>query len=260
MTDLLTTSRGIAWRADGAATAPALLLLGSLGTTLDVWRPQVEPFAERYRVLRVDTRGHGGSIAPAGEYTLDELGADALSVLDAAGVERAAVCGVSIGGLTAMWLAAHAPERVRSLVPISTALKIGVRETWEERIRQVRAGGTAAVADGAMGRWFTERFRREHPDLVAWCRAMVAGCPPDGYAGCCAVLRDADLHAVAPRILAPTLVIAGRQDPVTPPADAHDIADHIAGARLMTLDASHICTVERADELTAAVLAFLGSR
>jgi pimeloyl-ACP methyl ester carboxylesterase len=162
--------------------------------------------------------------------------------------------------MTAMWLAAHAPERVRALFPVSTALKIGVASTWEERIRQVAAGGTESVADSSMGRWLTDGFRRAHPDVVAWCRAMLTGCPTVGYLGCCAVLRDADLHAVAPRIVAPTLVIVGRADPVTPVADAHEIADHIAGSRLVTLDASHICAVERPDEFSAAVLAFLGSR
>jgi 3-oxoadipate enol-lactonase len=260
MTDVQTTSRGIAWRSDGPATAPAILLLGSLGTTSEIWRPQIAPLAAGCRVIRLDTRGHGRSAAPPGEYSLDELGADALGVLDAAGVERAAVCGVSLGGLTAMWLAAHAPERIRALVAVSTALKIGVRATWDERIRQVTAAGAGSIADSAMGRWFTAGFRRAHPDVVSWCREMLAGCPTDGYIGCCAILKEADLHAVAPRIVAPTLVIAGREDPVTPVADAHEIADHIAGARLRTLDASHICAVERPDEFTSAVLAFLESR
>ena len=216
--------------------------------------------AERHRVIRLDTRGHGKSAAPPGDYTLDNLGADALSVLDAAGVERAAVCGVSLGGVTAMWMAAHAPERVSALVPVSTALKVGVRTTWEERIRQVRAAGTDSVADASMARWFTEPFRRANPDVVAWSRAMLAGCSTDGYVGCCAVLRDADLHAVAPQIVAPTLVIVGREDPVTPLADAHEIADHVAGARLRTLEASHICAVERPAEFTAAVVGFLQAR
>ena len=260
MTHPQATHRGIAWRAEGPTAAPAILLLGSLGTTSDIWRPQLPALAERYRVIRPDTRGHGQSVAPGGEYVLDDLGADALSVLDAAGVERAAVCGMSLGGMTAIWLAAHAPERVRALVPVSTALKIGARGMWEERIRQVRAAGTGSIEETVMRRWFTEGFRLEHPDVVDWARAMLAGCPSDGYTGCCAALRDADLHAVAPRIVAPTLVIAGRHDPVTPPPDAHEIADHIAGARLMTLDAAHICNVERAAELTASLLAFLGPR
>jgi 3-oxoadipate enol-lactonase len=263
MTDLQarqTTPRGIAWRADGPTTAPALLLLGSLGTTFDIWRPQIRAFSERHRVIRMDTRGHGESDTSAGNLTLDDLGADALSVLDAAGVERTAVCGVSLGGMTAMWLAAHAPERVRALVAVSTALQIGGRATWEERIRLVTSGGTESIADGSMGRWLTAPFRETHPDIVAWCRAMLAGCSTDGYIGCCAVLRDSDLHGVAQRIVAPTLVIVGREDSVTPPADAQETANHTTGARLLTLDASHICAVERPDEFNEAVLGFLGAR
>jgi 3-oxoadipate enol-lactonase len=254
---LRVTTRGIAWRSDGPSDAPAILLLGSLGTTSDIWRPQVQPFTGRHRVIRLDTRGHGQSATPAGACTLDDLGADALGVLDAAGVERAAVCGVSLGGMTAIWLAAHAPERIGALVAVSTGLKIGVRATWEERIAQVRAGGTESVADGSMGRWFTPRFRGSDPDTVAWCRAMLSGCPADGYVSCCGILMEADLHAVAPRITAPTLVIVGLEDPVTPPASAKEIADHIAGARLLTMDASHICAVERPEEFYAAVLEFV---
>jgi 3-oxoadipate enol-lactonase len=259
-TDVQRTARGIAWRADGVATGPVLLLLNSLGTTADIWQPQLAPFGDRFRVVRLDTRGHGRSASPPGDYTLDQLGADALGVLDAAGVDRAHVCGVSVGGMTAMWLAAHAPERVRALVPVSTALRIGVPATWEDRIRQVQAGGPASLAEAAMGRWFTERYRREHPDVVDWCREMLASCDPAGYSRACAILRDADLHDVAGRITAPTLVIVGQADPVTPPADAEEIHRHIHGSRLLTLDASHICAVERAEVFNAAVLGFLGEQ
>ena len=260
MIDVQPTARGIAWRADGPSTAPALLFLNSLGTTCDIWQPQLARFGERFRVVRLDTRGHGQSASPEGDYTLDQAGADALGVLDAAGVDRAHVCGVSLGGMTAMWLAAHAPERVRTIVAVSTALRIGVPATWEDRIRQVEAGGPASLADAAMARWFTERFRHAHPDVVAWCRQMLAGCDPLGYARACAILRDADLHDVATRITAPTLVIVGNEDPVTPPADAAEIRRHIHGARLLTLEASHICAVERADAFNAAVLGFLGEQ
>src|SRR4029079_4995754 len=113
--------------------------------------------------------------------------------------------------------------------------------------------------DGAMGRWFTAPYRDARGEVIAWCRAMLAGCPTDGYVGCCAVLRDSDVHPVAGRIVSPTQVIVGREDPVTPPADAQDIADHIAGARVLTLDASHICAVERADAFNRAVLDFVES-
>jgi 3-oxoadipate enol-lactonase len=251
------TPRGIAWRVDGPADAPALLLLGSLGTTSEIWRPQIQPLTSDRRVIRLDTRGHGQSDASAGHFTLDDLGADALSVLEAAGAEQAAVCGVSLGGMTAMWLAAHAPERISTLIAVSTGLKIGVRATWEERVQQVRAGGTEAVADASMGRWFTQRFRDAHPDVVMWCRAMLSGCPTDGYVSCCGILMDADLHAAAPHITSPTLVLVGREDPVTPPASAREIADHITGARLLTLDASHICAVELPEEFNRAVSGFL---
>ena len=128
---------------------------------------------------------------------------------------------------------------------------------WEERIRQVRAGGTESIADASMGRWFTEGFRRAHPDVLAWCRAMLTGCPTDGYIGCCEALMNADLHAAAQRIVAPTIVIVGREDPVTPPANAQEIVEHIAGARLLTLDASHICGVEQPRAFNDAVLQFL---
>jgi 3-oxoadipate enol-lactonase len=205
----------------------------------------------------LDTRGHGQSVASSAALTLDDLGADALGVLDAAGVEEVAVCGVSLGGMTAMWLASHAPARVRALVAVSTGLKIGVRATWEERVEQVRAGGTESVADASMGRWFTGPFRDAHPDVIRWCRAMLSGCPTDGYVGCCGILMSADLHAAARRITAPTLVIVGREDPVTPPANAQRIAEHIRNARLLTLEASHICAVERPEEFNSAVLGFL---
>jgi 3-oxoadipate enol-lactonase len=255
--DVQKTARGIAWRADGPADAPPLVLLNSLGTTFEIWRAQVPVFAARFRVIRVDTRGHGYSDVPPGDYTLDDVGMDALSVLDAAGIERAHVCGVSLGGMTAMWLAAHAPERVRTLLPVSTALKIGVRATWDERIAQVGSGGTDSIAPSSMGRWFTEPFRAANPDIVAWCRAMLSSISADGYVRCCAILRDGDLHDVAARISAPTLVIVGTADPVTPPANADEIHQTIKGSRLTVLDASHICAVERPEEFNRAVLGFI---
>ena len=154
---LQTTSRGIAWRADGPVDAPALLLLGSLGTTSDIWRPQIQPLSERYRVVRLDTRGHGRSEATAGTVALDDLGADAVSVLDAAGVERVAVCGVSLGGMTAMWLAAHVPDRVRSLRR---------RQHRIEDRRSMRCGKSASVrfAPAAPNRSPTRRWDAGSPN------------------------------------------------------------------------------------------------
>jgi 3-oxoadipate enol-lactonase len=260
MTDVRKTRRGTAWHADGPDTAPALLFLNSLGTTMDIWRAQVPVLAGEFRVIRVDTRGHGRSSSPAGEYTIDDLGGDVLRVLDEAGVAQAHVCGVSLGGMTAMWLAAHAPERVLTLVPVSTGLKIGASETWEQRRRDVLSGGLEPLADGSMGRWLTDGFRRDHPQVVDWCRAMLTSCNPQGYARCCSVLRDADLHDTASRISAPTLVVAGESDPVTPPSNAHEIAAAVPGARVFTMKASHVCALERPDEFTSAVRSFIAAQ
>jgi 3-oxoadipate enol-lactonase len=260
MTDVRKTRRGTAWQIEGPDTAPALLFLNSLGTTMDIWRAQVPVLAGEFRVIRLDTRGHGRSSSPAGEYTIDDLGNDALRVLDEAGVPQAHVCGVSLGGMTAMWLAAHAPERVLTLIPVSTGLKIGASETWEERRRDVLSHGLEPLADGSMGRWLTDGFRRDHPQVVAWCRAMLTSCNPEGYARCCAVLRDADLHDAAPRIAAPALVVAGESDPVTPPSNAHEIAAAIPDARVLTMKASHVCALERPDDFTSAVRGFIASQ
>ena len=135
----------------------------SLGTTNDLWQPQVEALGSLFRIIRYDTRGHGASDVPAGSYAIDALGLDAIAILDAAGVERAHVCGLSLGGLTAMWLGVHAPHRIRSLVLSSTAARIGSASMWDERIAQVGTVGVGSLADAAMGRWFTAGYRASHP-------------------------------------------------------------------------------------------------
>lgn len=250
----------LAYRMDGPAAGPALLLSNSLGSTVDMWADQVGPLASRFRVIRYDTRGHGESDAPRGDYSIDQLGRDALAVLDAAGVERAHVCGLSLGGVTGMWLGVYAAGRVQSLVLASTAARIGTVAMWNERIRQVRTGGTESIADAVMARWFTEGFRKTRPDTVSTYRAILASCFPDGYAGCCAALRDADLREDILQITAPTLVIAGESDPATPPTDGEAIRSRINGARLVTLDASHLANVEQPEAFNENVLTFIAQR
>jgi 3-oxoadipate enol-lactonase len=247
----------LAYRVEGAPDRPALLLSNSLGTTADMWAPQMPALLSRFRVIRYDTRGHGSSDAPAGEYTIDELGRDALSVLDAAGAARAHVCGLSLGGVTAMWLGVHAPDRIASLVLASTAARIGTVDMWNERIRQVLERGTGSIADAVMARWFTETFRRQHPSIVSSFRTMLASTPTAGYAGCCAALRAADLRESITRITAPTLVIAGASDPATPPADGRDIHARIGGSGIRILDASHLANVEQPDQFSEAVADFI---
>jgi 3-oxoadipate enol-lactonase len=247
-------------RVDGPAAGEALLLSNALGTTLDLWEGQVASFAQRHRVIRYDSRGHGRSAAPAGEYTIEQLGRDALAVLDAAGVERAHVCGLSLGGITAMWLALHARHRVTTLVLACTGARIGTEALWEERIRQVRTTGLEGIADGTMARWFTPRFRVAHPDVVATFRRTLASGSPQGYLGCCAALRDADLLGAISRIGAPTLAIAGTSDEATPPANAEMICASIHGARMVTLDAAHLANVEQAQDFNEQVLAVINQR
>jgi 3-oxoadipate enol-lactonase len=245
------------YRVDGDSQAPALLFSNSLGTTHAMWQPQLDALSSLFRVIRYDTRAHGASDAPAGGYTIDELGLDALAVLDAAGARTAHICGLSLGGLTAMWLGVHAPDRIASLILASTAARIGNAQLWQERIELVRASGVASLADAAMGRWFTERFRTGHPDVVAGYHAMLGSCPAEGYASCCAAIRDADLRNAIATIAAPTLVIAGTHDPVTPPAEAEAILTRIQGARVSLLDAAHLSNVEQADAFNGSVIAFI---
>ena len=261
MDQFATTPAGtLRYRVDGPADATALLMSNSLGTTLDLWDAQVEEWSRTYRVIRYDTRGHGKSSVPPGDYTIDELGRDAIAVLDAAGATTAHVCGISLGGLTAMWLGVNAPDRVNALIVANTAAKVGTAERWTERVAKLRSEGMGAMADLARTNWFTEGFRREHPDVVQRYHTMVASCPPDGYAGCCAALRDADLREDIKRIRARTLVIGGDQDPSTPLSGSEEIQRSIAGAQLVVFPCAHLSNVEKAKEFSHEGAAFLGAR
>lgn len=241
----------------GPESAPPLVLSNSLGTDRGLWAGQIDAFSRRHRVLAYDTRGHGASDAPSGDYSLDRLGRDVVSLMDGAGIAQADVAGVSIGGITALWLGIHAPGRVRRLVLANTAARIGSVPFWSERMRLADAEGIAALADVTMERWFTPAFRRAQPGTVARMRATLLAVPVAGYLGCCSALRDADLQGAASRVAAPTLVVTGAQDVATPPAAGVWLADTIAGARVVEFDAAHLANVECAAAFTDAVLAFL---
>jgi 3-oxoadipate enol-lactonase len=245
---------------EGDPRSPALLLSNSLGSTHELWAPQVEGLGAVFRLIRYDTRGHGSSSVPDGPYSIEMLGLDALAVLDAAGVSCAHVCGLSLGGLTAMWLGVHASTRVETLVLANTAARIRDAQFWEERIDAVRASGLEPLVDASMARWFTNGFRAARPDVVTWYRRMLASSPPAGYMACCGVLRDADLRGAIGEITAPTLVIAGMHDPVTPPADADAIRTRIRDARVTVLDAAHLSNVEQADAFNSRVLDFISEK
>lgn len=247
----------ISYHVDGNPKAPVLLFSNSLGTTQELWRPQVERLSTSFRVIRYDTRGHGSSDAPPGEYTIGQLGSDAVAVLDATAVSRAHMCGLSLGGLTAMWLGIHIAERIESLTLASTGARIGRTAIWQERIEQVQAAGLAPIAEGAKSRWFTERFRAAHPDAVEHHVRMLVDGSAGGYIGCCAVLRDTDLRDEIGAIAAPTLVIGAVDDPVTPVANAELLHSRIPNAQLALLPGSHIANVEQAEAFTERLLRFL---
>ncbi|BCB87655.1 3-oxoadipate enol-lactonase [Phytohabitans suffuscus] len=243
---------------DGPADAPVLVLANSLGTTVDMWEPQLPALVERYRVVRFDTRGHGRSAAPPGPYTIGDLGGDVLALLDDLGVARAHYCGLSLGGMVGMWLAAHAPERVDRLVLCCTSARPAAPESWAHRAATVRAEGTGAIADLVVSRWLTPGYASRQPDLVVRLRAMLAGTHAEGYASCCGVIETLDLTAALPRITAPTLVVHGADDPAILPSHGADIAAAVPGARLtLVRDAAHLANVEQTDVVTALIVEHL---
>ncbi|GAA4252373.1 MAG TPA: 3-oxoadipate enol-lactonase [Dactylosporangium sp.] len=242
-------------RTTGPLGAPFVLLGGVLGSNLDMWRPQLPRFGDRLRVVRFDHRGHGGSPVPAGPYEIEDLGRDVLALLDRLGIERASYCGLSLGGMVGMWLAAHAPERIERLVLICTAAHLPPAEGWLDRARQVRAGGMAPVADAVLGRWFTPRYRAALPARVAPYRAMIAACPAEGYAAGCEAIAAMDQRDDLARIAAPTLVISGADDPATPPEHGERIRDGIRDSRLVVVpNAAHLANVEQPDVVAQLIL------
>jgi 3-oxoadipate enol-lactonase len=231
---------------------------GSLGTDLTMWKPQADPLSERFRVLRYDLRGHGASPVPPGPYSMADLGSDLLALLDRLQIERAFLCGLSIGGMINMWAAAHAPERVQRLVLCCTSAQLGPPETWHERAATVREHGVGAIADTVLERWFTPRFRETEPAIVERMRATLSATPRQGYAGCCEAIAAMDLRGDLASITAPTLVIAADEDPSTPPEHGRLIAEGIPSARFeLVSNARHIVSIERADLVTALILRFL---
>lgn len=249
----------IAYRWHGRPGAPVLVLSPSLGTAMALFEAQLEAFGERFSVLCYDPRGHGASDVPTGAYSLDRLGRDVIELLDGLGVEKAHFLGVSLGGMTGQWLGYRAPERIASLILANTSAYMGPPSGWAARIDTVLEQGMTAMVDAVLERWFTPAFRAAGNPEVARIARLLEATAPAGYAGCCAAIRDMDLRPTALQIAAPTLVIAGLQDPATPPEHARYLAGAIPGAQLAELDAAHLSNVECADTFDREVLAFLGA-
>jgi 3-oxoadipate enol-lactonase len=243
---------------EGPEDAPAVVFTGSLGTDITMWQPQSDRLREHFRTLRYEIRGHGRSEVRPGPYSMDDLGSDLVGLLDRLGIERAFVCGLSIGGMISMWVAAHAPERVERLVLCCTSARLGPPEAWHDRAATVRASGVEAVADAVLARWFTPGFREARPEVIERMREQLVATPREGYAGCSEAIATMDLTGDLGSIAAPTLVLAGGEDPATPPEHGRRIAELIPGARFEIVSpAAHLATVERPDLTTAMILRFL---
>lgn len=229
---------------EGPDDAPVILFSNSLGTTSEMWQPQREALIGAYRILRYDVPGHGRSAPDGQTRSLEQLGMAVLTLLDQLGIDRVHFCGISMGGLTGLWLARFHPQRLMTLTVANSAAKIGESAAWQQRAAQVRQYGMAAITEGAAGRWFTPAFRECAPATVQTLVAQLASCDSESYADCCEALAAADLRHELAAISLPVLVIAGRDDTVTTVADAEAMVADIHGAQLAVLPASHLSSVE----------------
>ncbi|MFV5426160.1 3-oxoadipate enol-lactonase [Acinetobacter towneri] len=241
----------------GDATKPALIFSNSLGTNFKMWQAQIDFFQQDFFVICYDTRGHGASSAPQGPYSIDQLGQDVVNLLDHLNVEKAAFCGVSMGGLTGQWLAIHRPERFNQVVVCNTAAKIGQEQAWNDRAALVREQGLQPIASTAASRWFTEPFIQSNATVVNNLQNDLAAGSAEGYASCCEALAKADVREQLKDITVPVLVVAGQQDPVTTVVDGQFMVERIANSQLFEINASHISNVELPNEFNQAVKQFI---
>ncbi|MGG5870770.1 3-oxoadipate enol-lactonase [Pseudomonas peli] len=245
---------------EGPADAPVLVLSNSLGTDLQMWDAQVADFAEHFRVLRYDTRGHGQSLVTDGLYSIEQNGRDVLALLDALDIAKVHFCGLSMGGLIGQWLAINAPERIQRLVLCNTAAKIGSPEVWNPRIETVLRDGQPAMLalrDASIARWFTPEFAAAEPAKVEPVVGMLAATSPQGYAANCAAVRDANFRDEVASIKAATLIVCGTADVVTTPEHGRFMQERIRGAELVEFHAAHLSNVEAGEQFTRRVLDFL---
>ncbi|WP_030154661.1 alpha/beta fold hydrolase [Glycomyces sp. NRRL B-16210] len=242
----------------GREGAETIVFSHSLGASEDMWRPQVEALADRFRLVRYDTRGHGRTRSGGGAFDIRDLADDIADLLDHLEVERAHLVGISLGGATVLDFAARHRERTDRIAVIGTAVKPGSPAYWAERVKLVRTRGMAAVAETATRRWFTDRFHSEHPDIVKRFRRDIAACDPLGYTACCRALAETDLRDELGDIEAPALVLYGDQDTVATEADARVLEAGIRDCRIAAVEgAAHIASTEQAEAVNRLLLEHL---
>src|SRR5947209_9355335 len=242
---------------EGRDGGPTLMLSNSLGCTLQMWEPQMKAFTQRFRVIRYDRRGHGKSGVPPGPYSLERFGRDVLAILDDLNIEKVHWCGLSMGGMVGQWLGANAPERMNKIILSNTSCYYPDPTNWHNRIKMVKEGGMAGVADTVIAAWLTADFREREPQPTQALKSMLLATSPVGYIACCEALSTLDQRALLPKIKSPTLVIAGRHDPSTPVAAGELIRSNIPGASMTILDAAHISNVEQPHAFTDTVVGLL---
>ncbi len=245
---------------EGRDSGPTLMLSNSLGSTMQMWEPQMAAFTKLYRVVRYDRRGHGKSGVPPGPYSMERFGKDVLAILDDLNIEKVHWCGLSMGGMVGQWLGANAPQRIDRMILANTSCYYPDPTNWNNRIKAVKEGGIVSVADAVIAGWLTADFRERNPQVAARMKAVLVASPVEGYIACCEALSKLDQRDLLPKIKARTLVIAGRKDMSTPVEAGEYIRSHIPGASMTLLDAAHISNVEQPHDFTEAVIGFLTQR
>lgn len=258
MAFISTLDGAIYYRLDGAEHQPVIVLAHSLGLDHAMWDAQAADLSPHFRVLRYDLRGHGASMVPAGDYTIEQLGRDVIALTEALGIRQFAFCGLSIGGMVGQWLGLHAPDRLTHLVLANTTARVSDPSAMEARRKAVLEGGMPAVVDTVMARFFTAASLERNSPSVASARRTVLATSPAGYAGCCAAIRDMDHRDALAHLTVPTLVIAGDHD-VSMPWESHSavLASSIQAATVARLKAAHLSNLEQPRSFSAALYRFL---
>ncbi|MBB4145641.1 3-oxoadipate enol-lactonase [Rhizobium rhizoryzae] len=234
-----------------------MIFSNSLGTDLHMWDLQVAALSQDFRILRYDNRGHGRSSSPASPFKLAELGADLIALMDHLGIDRASFCGLSIGGLIGQWLAVHASNRFERFVLCATAPRIGSFESWQHRMDTVIHGGLNVIVEATRERWFTQQLCMQEPELVDRILASFSNTSIEGYVGCCAALRDADMTPSLGNIEHPVLAVSGQDDPVCRPSELDEIAKAVVNGRHFSLPGKHIVNLEGPGQFNRLITSFI---
>lgn len=236
----------ISWESSSGDASRGLLMIHSLGTDRRLWTDQIPALSSARRLVTFDLPGHGLSSARAGGYSVGDLGSDALAVADAAGLDEFDLCGISLGGVIALWIAVNHPHRLGRLIACNTSSKVGTAELWAQRIDDVEEGGMAGIREAVVPRFVTSDLVDRRPETMGLVWEMFDSIDPVGYIGCCAALRDADLTASLGDIEVPTLLIGGSEDVATPPQTMETLAAAIPHSQLHVIEgAAHLSNIDR---------------